>query len=268
MSKADDLEKYIKKASTQVPSNLFDLHEWSDVLNIAREVRNVESVAVHAEVMSLKQNSALLQFLAQNPVQTTKAEIKLLKQEATAALSIMQTDLANGKSLINFLVCKLRDICTPANVEKLQQENRNLRTTYGNEYDKMQAFVDALVLKHKEELHSRAEAIEASHEEEKRSLRDRLRDAATEASKKKAGDAKMAAELATRSETVLDLEFQLEKMAEELAARSETALELEFQLQAQKITHAAHMASVDSRHHAEMSKQAAEMDAKAKAGNL
>ena len=150
ISKADELENFIKKAATQVPSNLFDLNEWSDILVIAKEARTVESTATHNEIENLKKNSALLYFLVQNPLQTTKAEIKLLKNEVTAALTIMQTDLANGKSLINFLVTRLKDICSASNLDRLQQENRDLRTTYGNEYDKMQAFIDALVTKHKE----------------------------------------------------------------------------------------------------------------------
>jgi myosin protein heavy chain len=43
ISKADDLERFVRKRSLQVPNSLFDLDEWKPVLQIARNVRMGES---------------------------------------------------------------------------------------------------------------------------------------------------------------------------------------------------------------------------------
>jgi len=43
ISKADDLERFVRKRSLQVPNSLFDIDEWKPVLQIARNVRMGES---------------------------------------------------------------------------------------------------------------------------------------------------------------------------------------------------------------------------------
>lgn len=54
ISKADDLEKFVRKRSLQVPNSLFDLEEWKPVLQIARNVRLGENGKYMDELSSKK----------------------------------------------------------------------------------------------------------------------------------------------------------------------------------------------------------------------
>ena len=89
LSKADELEQYIKKAATQVPSNLFDIDEWINVIAIAKEVRTIDSVAARDEITSLRKNLNILHFISDKPLKNSREELQLLRKDVALQMQVI-----------------------------------------------------------------------------------------------------------------------------------------------------------------------------------
>ena len=88
LSKADELEQYIKKAATQVPSNLFDLDEWATTIAIAKEIRTIDTVAAKEEINSMKNNVSLFHFILDSPLKHAREEIQLLRTDVGMQMKV------------------------------------------------------------------------------------------------------------------------------------------------------------------------------------
>ena len=82
------MEQYIKKAATQVPSNLFDIDEWTNVIEAAKDVRSIDSIAARDEVLMLKRTLNLLQFVANTPLKNSREELQLLKKDVINQMKV------------------------------------------------------------------------------------------------------------------------------------------------------------------------------------
>ena len=83
------MEQYIKKAATQVPSNLFDIDEWTNVIEAAKDVRSIDSIAARDEVLMLKRTLNLLQFVANTPLKNSREELQLLKKDVINQMKVI-----------------------------------------------------------------------------------------------------------------------------------------------------------------------------------
>ena len=88
LSKADELEQYIKRAATQVPSNLFDMDEWTNLIAISKEVRTIDSVAARDEITLLRKNLSILHFVSEKPLKNSREELQLLKRDVAQQMQV------------------------------------------------------------------------------------------------------------------------------------------------------------------------------------
>eukprot|EP01035_Chromulina_nebulosa_P024435 gene24435-31820_t len=191
LSKAEELEQYIKRAATQVPSNLFDMDEWTNLIAVAKEVRTIDSVAARDEITLLRKNLNILHFVSEKPLKNSREELQLLKRDVAQQMQVMQQDLMKGKELILLLTSKLKDMVDKSGIEKIKEDNKELRTTYTKEFDRMQHFTDALIVKQKDDSerqrlqHREVLAnMSAAHRSDIKTLKDQMKDIEDENYKK------------------------------------------------------------------------------------
>ena len=95
LSKAEELEQYIKRAATQVPSNLFDMDEWTNLIAVAKEVRTIDSVAARDEITLLRKNLNILYFVSEKPLKNTREELQLLRRDVAQQIQVRYASLIN-----------------------------------------------------------------------------------------------------------------------------------------------------------------------------
>jgi hypothetical protein len=122
VSKADELENYVKKSATQVPTNLFDLDEWAPAIAAAKELRTIDAVKVRKEIDLLKKNANLFFFIAKNPLKNSREEIQLLRADVHSQLATMKADMLKGSQLIMFIVSKLKGLIDLSSIEKVKKK--------------------------------------------------------------------------------------------------------------------------------------------------
>ena len=100
ISKADDLERFVKKRAFQVPNNLFDIEEWGPVLKIARTVRIGEMARYQDELSSFKSHiNANISHVCRM-VKAVATAWKAEKAETTNALFVLRAELQALRSSI------------------------------------------------------------------------------------------------------------------------------------------------------------------------
>lgn len=119
ISKADDLERFVRKRSLQVPNSLFDIDEWKPVLQIARNVRMGESGKYLDELGAFKSFMKLrLERLLSGARRVTN-EYKRMKADTAKDLEGLKAHFDDLKyKVIPYLQQK---------VTKLEDDNYKLR---------------------------------------------------------------------------------------------------------------------------------------------
>jgi hypothetical protein len=118
ISKADDLERFVRKRSLQVPNSLFDIDEWKPVLQIARNVRMGESGKYMDELGAFKSFIKLRLERILTGSRLVVQEYKRMKAETAKELEAMKTHFDDFKyKVIPYLQQK---------VTKLEDDNYNL----------------------------------------------------------------------------------------------------------------------------------------------
>ena len=108
VSKASEVEEYIKKLAAETPSTLFDYEDWRGIIDLARSCRSDPSAVPSSPAAQTIERLNLCQFLATNSVQTMQSEVRLLRTIVSSDLVLMQNDLSSARNLILFLMAKLQ----------------------------------------------------------------------------------------------------------------------------------------------------------------
>jgi len=118
ISKADDLERFVRKRSLQVPNSLFDIDEWKPVLQIARNVRMGESGKYMDELGAFK---SFMKLRLERILMTSRIvinEYKKMKSETSKELDNLKSHMEDFRyKVIPYLQQKLN---------KVQDDNYNL----------------------------------------------------------------------------------------------------------------------------------------------
>mmetsp|Transcript_816 Transcript_816/g.1370 ORF Transcript_816/g.1370 Transcript_816/m.1370 type:complete len:992 (-) Transcript_816:209-3184(-) len=154
ISKADDLERFVKKRAFQVPNALFDLEEWSPVLQVARTVRLGESARHFDELNDFKRS---MRYQLQKLLSTMKAltvQSKMIKSEASTQISMLKKEIeALKENIIPLIRNKLRD---------MKRENESLRLSL-LEKDRGLAKMTETHLSSNKEHSERIEQLQSDH---------------------------------------------------------------------------------------------------------
>lgn len=118
ISKADDLERFVRKRSLQVPNSLFDIDEWKPVLQIARNVRMGESGKYMDELGAFKSFMKLRLERILVASRIVINEYKKMKSDTKKELEALKSHMEDFRyKVIPYLQQKLN---------KVQDDNYNL----------------------------------------------------------------------------------------------------------------------------------------------
>ena len=125
ISKADDLERFVRKRSLQVPNSLFDIDEWKPVLQIARNVRMGENGKYMDELGAFKSFMKLRMDRLLVGAKIVVTGYKRMKDDVVKELEALKANMEDFKyKVLPYLQRKLSNLNDEN--QKLERENRVL----------------------------------------------------------------------------------------------------------------------------------------------
>lgn len=118
LNKVQELESYIKKASIQLPTTIFNYEEWEPIILIAQEFRthtlnnySKQSSNLHSlssnEAIHMKKKLEMINYLSIKPLLNVKAEVKCLRKDILSDIQLMNNEYSELVNKLLYIINKL-----------------------------------------------------------------------------------------------------------------------------------------------------------------
>jgi hypothetical protein len=121
IAKSEQIEKYIKIKGSQLPSNVLDLKDWQDVLNLAKDFRESSSIP-HKGLFEVHQSTDLRLWVAIQVAKKAQQDLAEAKKEMKSNIDKIQNEMNTFVSKMTPAIASYEKVIS-AKARALQKEN-------------------------------------------------------------------------------------------------------------------------------------------------